>query len=272
MPTPPQFKDLGKKAKDLFKKQYDYKNEIKVTSKTSGVKIESGMGSKFAGYSKANWTDEFLGDIEVEAHSEGVAKGQFKLCNVADGVNVTVAGAAAGDLSVEATYVQDMVAAMAKGSHNIDKGATALTASAVVGLDSISVGGQVNLDASGAPTDYNFGASYATSDLVAAVTTAKKAQDISLNVLNKWSSTTTLGASATHSLASGNQSFALGTDMALDKSTQVKLKVDSQGKVGTAVVHKLASPQMTVGVSSEFDVGGESLKATKFGISLSFGN
>lgn len=54
MPTP-VFKDFGKKVNDLFKKQYDYKNEVKVISKAgNGVQVESGgyQSGGLVGYSK----------------------------------------------------------------------------------------------------------------------------------------------------------------------------------------------------------------------------
>lgn len=272
---PPQFKDLGKKAKDLFKKQYDYKNEMKVTSKAGGVKIESvGLSSKsgLVGSSKANWKDEYLGDIEVEAASSGFAKCQFKRSNVTDGVNVTVAGDAAGALSGEATYTQQSMAATAKASYNGNTGSTAVMACATIGFDAVSVGGQVDLDASGSPKDYNLGAEYATKDLVAAVVTSNKADDITVSYFQKLSGSTALGASMLVQPSSGTRLYTLGTDYALDKSTGVKVKATSTGIVGTAITHTLAEPKMKVGVSAEFNAAGDdAFKAQKFGISLAFG-
>lgn len=272
---PPQFKDLGKKAKDLFKKQYDYKNEMKVTSKAGGVKLESvGLSAKsgLVGSTKANWKDEYLGDIEVEAHSSGIAKGQFKLSNITDGVNVTVAGDAAGALSAEAVYAQENVAATAKASHNLNKGSTTVMASATVGFDAVSVGGQVNLDASGSLKDYNLGLEYATKDLTASVVTSSKADDVTVSYFQKLSCCTVLGASMLVQPESGTRLYTFGTDYKLDKSTGVKVKADSKGVVGTAVTHTLADPKMKVGVSAEFNAAGaDAFKAQKFGVSLSFG-
>jgi hypothetical protein len=46
--------DIAKSAKDLFKKGYDYKNEVKVVSESSGVKVESGgyQAKGICGYTK----------------------------------------------------------------------------------------------------------------------------------------------------------------------------------------------------------------------------
>jgi len=274
MPAPCQFKDLGKKAKDLFKKQYDYKNEIKVFSKASGVKLESGgtKGKDLVGYTNAKWKDEYLGDIEVDLKSCGAAKAQFKLCKVADGVDVTVCGDAKGDISTEATYKNgDMLSALAKATHNVNKSSTKISASAVVGFEGVSVGGGVDLDGSGNPTDYNVGAEYATKDLVASLYTTKQGEDITVSFFQKLSGCTSLGASMLVTSA-GSRTFTFGSDHALDKKTGLKLKADSAGVVGMAVSHVLSDPKMKVGMSAEFDAAGDdALKAQKFGVCLSFG-
>lgn len=238
------------------------------------MKLESGGvgGKKLVGYTKANWKDEFLGDIEMEAHSSGVAKGQFKLANVVDGVNVTASGNV-NDVSLEANYSQDMLAATAKGTYNFGKSALAVSASGVVKVDTVSLGGQIDLDASGSPKDYNVGAQYAGKDLTVALYTSKTIDDITVSFFQKYSSKLGLGASMLVQPASGSRTFTFGTDYALDKSTGVKAKGDSNGVVAAAVSHTLADPSMKVGMSAQFDATGDDIfKAQKFGVSLSFGD
>jgi hypothetical protein len=273
--APPSFKDLGKKAGDLFKKSYDYKNEIKVVSKADGVKLENGgvSGKALVGYTKANWTDQYLGDIEVEAHSCGLAKGQFKLKKVADLADITVAGGACGGLSVEASFAQDNITAQAKVAHNLNKGFKGLTSSAVFGFDGVSVGGSVALDASGAPTDYNLGAQYSQKDLTAALVTSSKGDNITVSFFQTYSAATTLGASMLVKPEDGSRLFTFGTEHKLDSNTTVKGKATSTGVVGTSVTHVLANPSMKVVVSAEFDATGSDItKAQKFGIGLNFGD
>lgn len=274
MPAP-QFKDLGKKAKDLFKKQYDFKHEIRVISKASGVKLESaGVHGKggICGSTKANFKDEYFGDVEIEADSSGTARGQFKLGKVADGVDVTVAAAAAGCISGEATYKQDNVSALFKAAHNVNKGCTLMTAMATVGFEGVSVGGQVDIDANGAPKDYNVGAEYASKDLTAAIVTSNKGDDITVSFFQKLCGGTSLGASMLVQPESGNRVYTFGTDYALDKKTQVKAKANSQGTVGAVVTHILSDPSVKVAWSAEFNaLSDDAFKAQKFGIGLTFG-
>lgn len=273
--APPSFKDLGKKASDLFKKQYDYKNEFKIVSKADGVKLENGgvLKKSLVGYTKANWTDQYLGDIEVEAHSCGLAKGQFKLKKVADVADIIVAGAACGSVSVEAAASQSNFNAQAKVSHNVNKGSTSVAASAVLGYDNVSVGGSLSLDASGSLKDYNVGAQYAQKDLIAALVTSNKGDDITVSYFQNYSSSTSLGASMLVKPEDGSRLYTLGTEHKLDGSTSVKAKATSGGIVGTSITHILANPAMKVQVSAEFDAAGADItKAQKFGIGLNFGD
>jgi hypothetical protein len=267
---PAQYKDLGKKAKDLFKKQYDFKNEIKVTSKSSGVKIESGASAGFVGHSKANWDDEFLGAIEVEAHSSGVAKGKFTKKGVADGVDVTVNGDAKGEIGVEATYSMDMLAATAKATHNLEKGSTALMASATVGMGDITAGGQVDLDAAGSLKDYQVGLQYSTKDLIAALSSSKF-ENVDIHVYHNMCSSTTVGANASIQGAD-KYTLGLGCDHSIGKGLGVKAKADSNGGVAIALTHTLAEPKMKVGMSAQYNaLGDKPFQASKFGISLNLG-
>lgn len=273
--APPSFKDLGKKAGDLFKKSYDYKNEIKVVSKADGVKLENGgvSGAALVGYTKANWTDQYLGDIEVEAHSCGLAKGQFKLKKVADLADITVAGGACGGLSVEANLAQDNFTAQAKITHNLNKGCAGLASSAVFGFDGVSVGGSISLYADGTPKDYNIGAQYSQKDLTAALVTSSKGENVTVSFYQTYSSATTLGASMLVKPEDGSRLFTFGTEHKLDANTTVKGKATSAGIVGTSVTHVLANPSMKVVVSAEFDAAGADItKAQKFGIGLNFGD
>jgi len=275
--APPQFKNLGKATKDLFKKGYDYKNEVKVVSNANGVKIESGgyQAKGLVGYTKANWKDAHFGDLELELHSSGVAKKQCKLNNVAEGVNVTVAGSCCGKMSLESTYEQDMVAATFSAAHNLGKGSTDLSMSAVFGLDGVSVGGTVDLSAAnmGSPSDYNLGAQYCQKDLTASVVSSNKGENITASYYQKLSSSMQLGASMLVKPEAGTRLFTFGTNYTLDSATTVKAMANSSGIVSSSVTHTLANPAMKLCVSAQFDaLSSNCFSAQKMGVSVNLGD
>jgi hypothetical protein len=279
--SPPQFKDLGKKAKDLFKKQYDFKNEIKVINNgANSVKIESGgyQAKGLAGYTKANWTDASLGAFEVEAHSTGSARAKLT-CKKISNVAVVLEGNAEGNLSVEATTNADVAgSAVALGfqtKHNLNKGSTSINASAVFGHDGVSVGVNCDFDAANpaSPTDYNVGAEFTQKDLTATIVTSNQGNDITASYFQTVCGGLVLGSSLAVKPDSGSRLFTFGGDYTLDKATTLKFKTDSNGIVGTALTHTLADPSCKVLASAQFDsLSADVFSPQKFGLSLSFGD
>jgi len=273
--VPPQFSNLGKKTKDLFKKQYDYKNEVKVISKAeNSVVVESGgyyQAKGLAGYSKVNWTDKSLGAFEVEAHSNGEYKGKL-VTNKYEGVGVTFEGAPAS-LSAEAAYAKDAFAASAKLTHNLDAGDTNVNVGAVIGFDGISVGGNCDFNAANpsSPYDYNIGAECSQKDLVGTIVTSKKLIDITASYFQTISPRLVLGSSLT--VKPESRIFVTGGEYSLDKFTTFKFKGDSVGVVGTAVTHTLTSPAAKIAASAQFDTQSSNpFSPQKFGLSVSFGD
>lgn len=271
-----QFANINKKTKDLFKKQYDFKNEVKVTTNAGGFKLESGGYNDRAGltgYTKANFTDANFGDVELEGHSDGTTKGQFKLKNAAkSGADVTVAGTLCGDLSLEAAYEKDMVATTLKLAHNLNKGSTAAILSAVMNSDGVSVGGAVDLDAlTGSVADYNVGMEYSQKDLTASIFTTNQGNDITVSYFQKLSANMQLGGSMFVKSDSARL-FTFGGEYNMDKDTVIKSKATSKGILGVAVTHTLRDQGVKVCVSSEHDTKGETMAAQKFGVSFAFGD
>jgi len=273
--VPPQFSNLGKRAKDLFKKQYDYKNEAKVISRAeNGVVVESGgyhQAKGLAGYSKVNWTDKSIGAFEVEAHSNGEYKGKL-ITNKYEGVGLTLEGNPV-TLSVEAGYSKEAFAASAKVSHNVDKGDTTMNVGAVIGFDGISVGGSCDFNAANpsSPTDYNIGAECSQRDLVGTIVTSNKLIDITASYFQTISSRLVLGSSLL--VKPDSRIFVTGGEYSLDKYTTLKFKGDSVGVVGAAVSHVLINPAAKVSASAQFDTQSSNpFSPQKFGVSLSFGD
>lgn len=273
--APPQFNNLGKKTKDLFKKTFEYKHEVKVVSSSGGVKIESGFyHCKGLGqYTKANWTDRYLGDVEVEAHSSGSAKGQFKLKNVGGyGANTTVNGTACGGLSAETTYETDLLASTLKVSHNLSKAATSFDLSAVMGAEGVSVGGSLSVKG-GSASDYNLGAEYAQKDLVASLVTSNKGENITASYYHNISKTCQIGSTMLVKPEAGTRLFGFACNYALDGKTTVRGKIDSNGIAGTSIIHHVANPNLKLQISAQADaLSATPLAAQKLGVSVSLGD
>jgi len=277
MAVPPQFSNFGKKTKDLFKKTYDFKNELKVVCKTTDATLESGgyQAKPITGFTKATWKDPKLGAFEVESHSDGLLKGKLVSTKWND-VGVTVEGnsdTAASTISAEGAYVKESVAATLKVAHTLDKG-TVANASLVVSSDRIAVGGTVDFDNLNAPSGYNVGTEYTQKDLVATVVTADKMNDILLSYFQTVSPRLSLGSTLLVKPEAGSRLLTFGGEFGLDKETNVKFKADSKGVVGTSVTRVLSNPAVKVQASAEFNTAQSTDVFTpkKFGLSLCFGD
>lgn len=269
-----QFNKLGKKAKDLFKKTYDYKNEIKVNSNAGGVKVETGgyQGKALTGYSKVNFTDATLGDVELEAHSSGCTKGSLTFKSITDGVDLTLSGSP-NDGSVEALYSKGSLSAQAKVCHGFAKSSTGISASAVYNVDNVALGGTISLDAADPtnPKDFNVGAEYSQKDLTASIVTSNQGNDLTASYFQKITGDLSLGSSMLVKPDAGTRLFTFGGVYSLDKVTTIKAKADSNGIVGTSITHTLTKPAMTFAVSAQFDaMSSDVLAAQKLGVSLAF--
>jgi len=276
MSFPPQFCNFGKKTKDLFKKTYDFKNELKVIHKSEQVTLETGghQAKALTGYTKANWVDSSLGTFEVEAHSDGLLKGKYVSKKVSD-VCLTVEGNSTTVVTAEGAYAKDAVAAALKVTHKLAKSDIFANVSAVVGHDGIAVGGCCDFNAANpsTPTDYNIGAECQQKDLTMTVVTTDKLNDITVSYYHTVSDRLGLGSSLLVKPETGNRTFTFGGEFSLDKLTSFKFRAESTGQVASTVTHTLTNPAMKVLASAQFDTqGAEPFSPHKFGLSLSFGD
>jgi len=260
MSFPPKFADFGKKTKDLFKKTYEYKKELKVINKApNGVTIETwGAYDKNAltGFTKAKYADKAYGEFELEVNSASEVKGKAVSKKVSD-VTVTVEGnsnAKASNVSAEGTWTRDRIVATVKANHTCSKD-TVLTAAAVFGQDGIAIGGHVNVKAED-PTnavDFNLGAECQQKDLTMTVVTSDKLNDITFSYFQTLKNGLQLGSSFDVKPDTSHRLFTFGGEYDVDKKTKLKFKADSTGLVASSVTHTLADPAMKLQVAAEFN-------------------
>jgi len=280
MSFPPKFADFGKKTKDLFKKTYEFKKELKVINKANnGITIETwGAYDKNAltGFTKAKWADKAYGEFEVEANSASEVKGKVVTKKVSD-VGVTVEGnsnSKATNVSAEATYTKGEFLVTGKANHALGKDTT-LSASGAWGRNGIAVGGHVNFNAKdvSAPTDFNIGAECAQKDLTVTVVTSEKLSDITVSYFQTLKNGLQLGSSLDVKPDSSSRLFTFGGEYDVDKVTKLKFKADSTGLVASSVTHTLADPAVKLQVAAEFNTQAADVFAPqKLGFSVSLGD
>jgi hypothetical protein len=266
---PVVFKDIGKGAKDLLGKKYDFVHEIKTAHKTDGMTLEAGTKACSKGMSssaKFAMKDKSWGEIEKTFKTCGSVDGKIKLTQLMPGATVSISGDQNYKFKLEADYKADAFTLQA----DIDtdtKAAIQASANVMSGL----VAGCKAEVCCGELKDYNFGLQYGYSkDLTVACVTSKGRSVVSVSALNKLSCCSSFALTSNYNMAKSSGCMAAGYEKKIDDSTTVKCKLNSCGVISTALEQKFPDVPVKVNVAAEF----EPLNAVtkNFGMGLVFGD
>lgn len=269
---PGLFADVGKKAKDLLYKDYNYDHKFSVTTYTStGLTFTSSgtrKGEAFLGDLALKFQKEKLtADVKVDTSSNILAT--LTLDEPSPGlkavVNLHFPDQKAG--KAELQYRHENIGF----SGNVGLTASPLTEfSAVFGNKDVAVGGEVAFDtAAGNLTKYNVGVSSTKPDFTASLFLTDKADNIKFSYLHILSPLTnsTVAAELAHSISSEENSFTVGGLYMLDPFTLVKARLSNNGKVAALIQHEW-KPKSLITISGEVDSRALD-KNAKVGLALS---
>jgi len=290
--TPPTFGKFAKKAKDLFKKKYDFENKIvtKHKTKTAGLTLEASgvVTTPIAGAFKGKYKEKKYGEFEAEVSTAGKLYGTVKLDQLAKGVEVNVSGGVDPSAKkkgvndkLSAEYSQEYFAATGSADVNFGDATTAvLDGTASVGFEGLSVGAQFSYDVSQSQqkfADFNLGAEYTRDDVTLSLTTEKKGDVIHGFYHQQINRNYQVGAQFDYvpraEVVSKKHVLTLGTEYQLDVDTVVKAKANSNGLIETAIQHNLQNPSVQVGLAASFNrKSAECLQAQSFGVTITCGD
>lgn len=270
--VPVQFSKLGKKVTDLFKKNYEFDNQIATKNSTSvnnaKLTIEAGSKNQTNGFAKITYDSKDLGKFELDFPTAGMPSAKVTNTGVMDGLELVLAGNGKPAGSLEANYAQDFVACSTKVCSNNN-----VNASVTIGHDDVTCGGAVALNMAGEIKNWDVAAEWAKKDFTMTVHTAKKGEDITLSFFQRVSGQTSVGARFFHQPESDDKKLTFGMDHQYDSKTNIKAKADTAGVVSTAIQHRLSNPSFLLNVSAEFNaLSKDRLNAQKLGVSAKFGD
>jgi len=297
------FGKFGQDAKDLFKKKYDFTHTSKFVAKTStGGSIETSIvrdaDSALRGLFKATvpvtGLGSFNGNLETEIHTvaDKESKATYKIKGISQGVNVNL-GAHLFDckcdskdfdhgwLAAEVEAIRGRFSGSIGTRSNGEKTLVDLTA--VLGASNkLSLGAKATIDVASKepPTDINIGAQVTGCDYTAAAYTEKKRSVVNVSYFQNLGikyRPHNFGAILSLGLKKPVRSLTFGTDYWVDADTTVrasaKVSSDSDATIlQTHVEHRLANPNVLLGVSAEFNCAPSNpCGPAKVGVSLTFG-
>lgn len=282
MSIPPSYGDLGKVARDLFSKGYNY-GQYKVEAKTktaSGVEFTTNGSSdhangQFVGNleTKYNWKDLGVTFNEKWNTENTLATEVSVEDQLVKGLKVALdtkfapqTGKKSGKIKTE--YKYDYV------HTNLDLDIASLTifGSAVVGYNGWLAGYQLALDTSKTAKSLlaqnNFAIGYSKDDLIlhAAVNDGSEFQ---ASVSQKVNSRLETAISMNWTVGSNDTKFGFGAKYCPDRDTTVRAKVNNASQVGVSYQHRIRDG-VNLTLSSLIEGKNLNQGGHKFGIGLDF--
>jgi len=291
--VPPTFKNFGKDTKDLFKKKYDFDNQLKVINRNSGLTFESGAvaakSGDIRGYVKFNGATcpvtgaRLEGELHSSADQESTATARYdnKLAQglkIAAGVSSKAKGFKKTSGLVELEYTRPHLAWNSTFRTDLETHRLEETISA--GADGLSVGASATVDLSNGAqlTETNFGVNYAAANYTTALYTENNRDAVTGSYYLRVSPTQSVGASLKYDLTKGTRSWTLGSDVRINPESTGRAKVElssanpSAATVSAAVETRLVNPNMLFSVATQFKVSKANVEATNVGLGLTFGD
>ncbi|KAL6189082.1 hypothetical protein ACLB2K_040472 [Fragaria x ananassa] len=269
--SPAPFSDIGKKARDLLTKDYNFDQKF-----TLSVVGSTGLGLTANGLKK---DQIFVGDIntlyksgnttvdvKVDTYSNVSTKVTRTdiLPNTKIACSFKIPDHKSGKLDVQ--YLLPHAAIDSSIGLNP---APLLELSATIGSKDLSLGGEIGFDtASSLFTKYNAGISFNKPDFSAALLLTDKGQTLKATYIHdvKSSSGTTVAAELTHRFSTLENSFTLGSAHSIDPHTVVKTRFSNSGKAAL-IWQREWRPKSLITFSGEYHSKASSA-APKFGLAL----
>jgi voltage-dependent anion channel protein 2 len=245
-----------------------------VTVESSASLTEKGS---YTGSVKATYKNKDFGEVETEANTEGLLTGFVKATKLVDNLTVTVSGSERPSGKLLAEFQQDYFSVSGQVEHNSET--TKVEATAVVGFDGFSVGGQARYDtATSDLEDYNAGAEYTHDDFTATLVTTDRADKLVASYFHKMKNRgglkSSVGGRFEYDLTkqANNRVLTIGAEHEIDSATTAKGKIDSNGSIAALVEHRLGNPALKLAFGAQWSGKNKSTTPEKFGVGAYFGD
>lgn len=269
--SPAPFSEIGKKAKDLLTKDYNFDQKfcLSVIGTTglgltaTGLKRDQiFIGDLSTIYKSGNTTV----DVKVDTYSNVTTKVTVSnlLPSTKAALSFKIPDNKSGKLDVQ--YLHPHAAFDSSIGLNPNP---LLELSATIGSKELSLGGEVAFDtASASFIKYNAGISLNKHDYSAALLLTDKGQALKASYIHYVDSKngTTVAAELIHRFSSYRNNFSIGSSHAIDPFTIVKTRLSDNGKIAT-LLQREWRPKSLITFSAEYD--SKAVNATpKLGLAL----
>ncbi|KAK0570913.1 hypothetical protein LWI29_008350 [Acer saccharum] len=253
--SPAPFSDIGKKARDLLSKDYNFDHKFTLTLPSA-----TGLGLTATGFKKdqifnGDINSVYKGentivDVKVDTYSNVSTKVTLIdiLPSTKAALSFRIPDHKSGKLDVQ--YLHNHAAIDSSIGLNPTP---LLELSAAVGSKDLSLGGEVGFDtASSSFIKYNAGIGLNRPDFSAALLLTDKGQALKASYVHAVDPFTSVAAEMTHRFSTYENSFTIGSSHAVDPFTMVKTRLSDGGKVAM-LCQREWRPKSLVTFSAEYD-------------------
>lgn len=293
---PLKYKGIGKSAKDLLSKKYDYDFSLETTNKskdgltmTSGFTMES--RTDLSGSAKMEYEDPSI-NVEVNMKVNGQKEDEdtnlkCTFNKVMNGLDVSLSCNVIPELTLEKTFVHDSFAMNAKLVGDLNFSKACLDANGAFSANNFTAGLNASVDLlTHTPKTVDVGLQFQQKPHTLSLIGKKLQTDAKQFLLGYHNSKVpccdgsdlAVGAHVTvkeKEDSSWEPKLSMGADWGISPTTCLKAKIDCCGLFSYAVEHKLSNPAMKVNFAHELNVGGEGCCTTttsNWGFGLTLGN
>lgn len=250
--APPKFADIGKKVRDLFKKNHDYNSSLKVTNKGSPLSMETDISLPVSdGKTKLTYKQD---GIEVEANVSGSGK---------HGLSITGKEIFPG-VEMKGDVLKKAVSCTAKLNGLTFSGDTDISLKSpnvgiVVSLvDNLSVGAGYSVDGLSTAFEYTQGDTILNASTNLQTHNLGWYQKCCGNILGV---DMTIGE---------KQSLRVGGETTCDDLT-LRGKIDDKGIVGTSLT-TVIDPNIKLTMAAQFDIFADDIAPSQVGFGFQVGD
>lgn len=270
--APPTFKDLGKKAKDLFGKQYDYSSSVSIKNNAEPLSVDLDLAP---GKAKSTFTfkDATVGTVETSIDS----KGNFSLetthkdaFGLAPGCEVKI-NPVGQSLSFTTAVAGVKLTGSANTKQVIDGSAVFNGADLSCPNTNIGASAKVDLTKDSPLVDYNASVEYKANDFILGVKSSNCLSKLTWSVFRVLSPATVIGVDVvTNTSFDKAKPMRVGIESKYDELT-FKGKLDvNDGVVSTSISHNIPGFNCKAVVASQIDLFADDLVPKNIGVGLTF--
>jgi hypothetical protein len=234
--APVLFKDVGKKANDLLKKEFISDNEFEIEQNTTnGLKFKANGKREGTGFNtdfEVEYKDKAAGlSVKEKLNAKNDLTLEVSLENkVANGLKVSVESTTTSGAPKALKAAFEYSNNSATSNVNIDLQKFNVDASATFAYDAFLIGAKTEFDTSkGSVNGADAVIQYTNKDFVVTAGLNSKVDEINATYIHNLPNNTTVAGTYIFNTTKGTNTFTVGGSYKTDASSSIKAKVDNNG-------------------------------------------